>query len=469
MLHRLARAIAISLAVSLSPAMALAFHGPSLQYVAIPKSRINPDPVQIPAAVLFQTLGADFFLQNDGTIYVQTGDIPAMWLRDSSAQAKPYVRFVAQLPKTGPLIRGVIERNAKNVLTDPYANAFTAGYKIWEEKWEVDSLAYPVTLAYTYWRRTGDRAMFTPRLHWALQHSVATLVCEQHHATCSHYRSRFLMSGRGADFAYTGMIWSAFRPSDDPVRYSYNVPQNMFAVVAMREAADLATQGYSDTNLAAQAAKLANDVDDGIKRYGRVYNVTFGWMYAYEVDGLGHTLFMDDANLPNLISATYYGYAAADDPFYTNTRRFALSKSNPYFYTGKYAAGLGSPHTPTGYVWPLGIAAQGITGESDAETMTAIRQVASAMRIGALFHESFDPDDPSRFTRTSFGWADAMFAELIFRSAGGFDADPLPPIPDSNLENAIQQTPILVRPPQLWMNWGTCVQAMTWLLQDEHL
>jgi uncharacterized protein len=471
LLHRLARAIAISLAVSLlSPAFALAFHGPSEQLVVIPKSQVNPDTIQVPAAVLFQTLSVDFFPKDDGTIFVNTGDIPAMWLRDSSAQTKPYVRFISQLPNVAPIVRAVIERNAKNVLTDSYANAFTAGYKVWEEKWEVDSLAYPVTLAYTYWRRTGDRALFTPRLHWALQHSVTTLVCEQHHAVCSRYRSKYLMSGRGADFAYTGMIWSAFRPSDDPVKYAYNVPQNMFAVVALREVAELAMQGYHDTALAAQAAKLANDVDDGINRYGRVYNATFGWMYAYEVDGRGHALFMDDANVPNLISATYFGYApAAGDPFYTNTRRFALSKANPYYYTGKVASGLGSPHTPTGFVWPLGIATQGITAQSPEETMQSIREVALTMRVGALFHESFDPDDPSRFTRTSFGWADAMFAELIFRSAAGFDADPLPPIPTTGLENPFQQTPVVVQPPQLWMNWGTCVQALTWVLQDESL
>ncbi|MBV8223531.1 MAG: glycoside hydrolase family 125 protein, partial [Candidatus Eremiobacteraeota bacterium] len=426
--HRQARTLASALAVLLfSPACALADSDLAARYIVIPASPINPKPVQASTATLFQKLTADFFLQDDGTMYVQTGDIPAMWLRDSSAQTRPYVRFIAQFPKLAQYIRAVIERNAKNVLTDPYANAFTAGYKIWEEKWEVDSLAYPLTLEYTYWRRTGDRSMFTPRLHWAWQHTIATYRCEQHHATCSHYRSRFLMSGRGADFAYTGMIWCAFRPSDDPVRYPYNVPQNMFAVVALRELAEMAQAGYRDTKLSAQAAQIADEVDAGIQRYGVVYDMAPGaWICVYEGDGFGTNLLMDDANIPNLITATYYGYAVPGSPIYQNTRRFALSPDNPYYYSGKYATGLGSPHTPTGWVWPLGIVGRGLTADTAADTAAAIRTVQGTTQGEELFHESFDPNDLSRFTRTSFGWFEALYAELLFRSACGFDPDPLP-------------------------------------------
>lgn len=467
LLHRRAYALAISLAVLATPMRSLAANGPTVQFIVIPSSAINPDTLEIPTSQLFQTLSGDFFSEDDGTEYVQTGDIPAMWLRDSSAQTKPYVRFVAQYPRAATVVRAVIERNAKNVLTDPYANAFTAGYKVWEEKWEVDSLAYPITLAYTYWRRTGDRALFTPRLHWAWQHTVSTLACEQHHATCSHYRSRFLMSGRGSDFAYTGMIWSAFRPSDDPVRYSYNVPQNMFCVVALRELTDMALSGYGDAKLATQASRLADEVDNGIQRYGTVYDMDFGWVYAYEVDGLGDRLLMDDANVPNLIGATYYGYASPGSPIYANTRRLALSSANPYYYTGKYASGLGSPHTPTGWIWPLGLIARGLTSDSATETMSSIRVVTATTRGEALFHESFDPDDPDRFTRRSFGWAEAAFAELTFRSAAGFDPDPLPPpIAELGYQNEIQRTPLVVAPPQLWLNQDTCFDAFGRLLQE---
>ncbi|HME80907.1 MAG TPA: glycoside hydrolase family 125 protein [Candidatus Eremiobacteraceae bacterium] len=467
LLHRQACALVISLAVLSSPSRAFGADGPAVQFIIIPSSAINPDTIVIPASNVFQTLTADFFREDDGTEYVQTGDIPAMWLRDSSAQTKPYVRFTAEHPEAAPLVRAVIERNAKNVLTDPYANAFTAGYKVWEEKWEVDSLAYPITLAYTYWRRTGDRALFTQRLHWAWQHTISTLTCEQHHATCSHYRSRYLMSGRGSDFAYTGMIWSAFRPSDDPVRYSYNVPQNMFVVVALRELTEMALSGYGDARLATQASRLADEVDSGIQRYGAVYDMDFGWVYAYEVDGMGHTLLMDDANVPNLIGATYYGYVAPGSQIYANTRRLALSPANPYYYSGKYATGLGSPHTPTGWVWPLGLIVRGVTSDSPADTLSSIRVVTSTMHGEALFHESFDPDNPERFTRTSFGWAEAAFAELIFRSAAGFDPDPLPaPVAELGYQNDIQRTPLVVAPPQLWLNQDTCFNAVTRLLQE---
>jgi meiotically up-regulated gene 157 (Mug157) protein len=184
--------------------------------------------VDVDADTLFHTLMSDFFFRDDGTTYVQTGDIPAMWLRDSSTQALPYVRFAPAYPQIAIVARGVIQRNAKNILTSPYANAFTAAYQLWEEKWEVDSLAYPVLLASVYWRATQDRSIYTLRLHWAYAHIVQTYECEQQHAVCSGYRSRFLRNhGRGADYAYTGMIWGAFRPSDDAVRYPYNIPQQL--------------------------------------------------------------------------------------------------------------------------------------------------------------------------------------------------------------------------------------------------
>jgi uncharacterized protein len=460
-------ALVISLAMLVVPSAAVAMQGPTVDLVVIPASAFNPQTIEIPASALFIEPGADFFLEDDGTMYVQTGDIPAMWLRDSSAQTKTYVRFITESPRLGPLVRAVVERNAKNVLSDPYANAFTAGFKVWEEKWEPDSLAYPVTLAYTYWRRTSDRRLFTPRLHWALVHSLSTLACEQHHMACSHYTSRFLSNGgRGADFKYTGMIWSAFRPSDDPVRYPYNIPQQMFVVVALHEMAELLNEGYRDSRFAGEATQMASEIDDGIARYGVVYEFGYGWIYAYEVDGLGQTLLIDDANLPNLLASSYFGYALPETALYANTRRFVLSMENPYFYAGKYAAGLGSPHTPTGWVWPLGIIAQGLTAMTSADAAHAIALVNSTNRNGGRIHESFDPDDPDRFTRSAFGWADSMYAELVFRSAAGFDPDPLPVPPQASMEDEIQRTPLTVSAPQLWLNADACLTELRHVLQE---
>ena len=142
-------------------------------------------PIQ--TETLFHELFADFFKETDGTTYVQTGDIPAMWLRDSAAQTIPYVRFVKTYSALHPAFWGVIERDAKNILTDPYAEAFSADYHVWERKWEIDSLSWPVLLVFVYYSNTRDRTIFTPNLHRAMQTIVTTLECEQHHAACSRY------------------------------------------------------------------------------------------------------------------------------------------------------------------------------------------------------------------------------------------------------------------------------------------
>ena len=465
-MHRVTPAIAIALATWLLPVASLAHHQLSESLLRIPESAYNPQTILVSTSLHFYTLASDFLRQDDGTMYVQTGDIPAMWLRDSSAQTKPYVRFIGTHPKLDPIVCAVIEHNAKNVLTDPYANAFTAGYKVWEEKWEVDSIVYPVSLAYTYWRRTGSHTLFTPRLHWALRHTVSTLQCEQQHAHCSHYTARVLPNGgKGAPYAQTGMIWSAFRPSDDRVRYPFNIPQQMFAVVGLRELAELAIAGYRDSKLAGDALRLADEVNLGIERHGLVYTREFGLIYAYEVDGMGHVLLADDANMPNLVAASYYGYSVPTSQVYLNTRRFVLSSANPYYYRGKYAAGLGSAHSRTGWVWPLGLIGAALTARLPQDVASAITTIEDTNRFNGLIHESFDPNDPDQFTRPFFGWANAMYAELIFRSAAGFDADPLPS-GVTGIDFPAQRTPVIVDIPQVWFNADYISLELSDLLQE---
>ena len=421
-----ALAIIASLAVLLLSVTALA---PGIQpigprTIAIVLPGTVPTLLRVDADTLFHTVNSDFFLQ-DGTMYVQTGDIPAMWLRDSSAQTEPYVRFTDSIPAFRPIVREVIARNARNVLTNPRANAFTAGYKVWEEKWEPDSLAYPVTLIYAYWRQTHDRSIFTPHVRWALEHTLATYTCEIHHAACSNYRSRYLPNhGRGADFSETGMVWGAFRPSDDSVKYPFNIPQNMFVATALEQIAEIAIDGFGDPHMAVGAAQLEADVRGGIERYGKVYDFRYGWVYAYETDGRGDFEQFDDANLPDLLSAPLSEYVSLLDPVYQNTRRFVLSGDDPYYYRGQYASGLGSSHTPTGWVWPLGMIAQALTSQDRNEIATLIGAIAATGSSDHLIHESFDPNDPSRFTRSEFGWANAAYAELLFRSAAGIPPQP---------------------------------------------
>jgi meiotically up-regulated gene 157 (Mug157) protein len=406
------------------------------QATAAPAPPLPTDDV----ILLFHTLQVDFFNEDDRTVYVQTGDIPAMWLRDSAAQALPYVRFAPGAPRLATTIRGVIERDAKNVLVDPHANAFTAGYKIWEEKWEVDSLAYPVCLAWLYWHTTGDRSIFTQRLHWSLTHVLNTYACEQQHQSCSSYRTRFLPNGgAGEPYRYTGMIWGAFRPSDDPVRYPFNIPQQVLAANALDNLAQLEIAGYGDRAAAQRAIAMAGQVRAGIAQFGIVHDVSYGTMMAYEVDGLGHYELMDDANSPNLLSLPYYRSTFAGTVLYLRTRRLVLSTANPYYYSGKYATGEGSPHTPTGWVWPMGLVMQALTSRDAAETRRLLSRIRSTRSAEGLLYESFNPDNPFEHTRTEFGWANALFGELEFRVYGGFAA------PDGSAP-----TPVLSTPVQSW-------------------
>lgn len=383
-------------------------------------SHIRP----IQTAVLFQEFFSDFFPESDGTTYVQTGDIPAMWLRDSAAQTIPYIRFVTSYPSLRYEFFGVVQRDAKNILVDPHAEAFSADYHVWEGKWEIDSLAWPVVLALMYYSDTHDNTIFTPVLHRAMQTIVATLQCEQHHATCSHYSWPQPVPTHDEYNPNTGMIWSAFRPSDDPVTYRFNIPQNAFAVVAMRLLASFAHECYGDEKLASDAMTLADQVQDGIERYGRTWDPIHGWMYVYETDGYGHDNLMDDANIPNLTALPYIGWCATNDPVYLDTRSFTLSSANPYYYTGKYATGLGSPHTPAGWVWPLGIIGAAISTRNRREITHAIDMLDESDTIDGLMHESVDPNDPSRFTRPEFGWANAFWADLLFRTVAAYPGIP---------------------------------------------
>ncbi len=405
-------------------------------------SNIRP----IRTAVLFQQFFTDFFPESDGTTYVQTGDIPAMWLRDSAAQTIPYIRFVSAYPALRDEFFGVAQRDAKNILVDPHAEAFSADYHVWEGKWEIDSLAWPVALVFMYYANTHDRTIFTPVLHRALETIVSTLQCEQRHATCSHYSWPQPVPTHERYNPGTGMIWSAFRPSDDPVTYRFNVPQNAFAVVAMRLLARFAREVYGDAKLASDATTLADQVQAGIERYGRTWDVTHGWMYVYETDGFGNDNLMDDANIPNLTALPYIGWCASNDPVYLDTRGFTLSNSNPYYYSGKYATGLGSPHTPAGWVWPLGIVGAAISTRNRHDITHSIDMLDQSDTLNGLMHESVDPNDPSRFTRPEFGWANAFWADLLFRTVAGYPVTPFAPmgtaVPFEQYSDVPQITPL---------------------------
>jgi meiotically up-regulated gene 157 (Mug157) protein len=372
----------------------------------------------------------------DGTAYVKTGDIPAEWLRDASAQVRPYLFFAKKDAQVQMLLRGIIAREAKYLQVDPYANAFTIDYRVWEEKFELDSLAYPIVLAWSYWKATGDPSIFTGDESLGFDKALETMEREQDHARNSKYTHKELRDDAGQQqpnpVSYTGMIWTGFRPSDDACKYNYLIPSEMMAVVALGDLEEIERVVYRNLIKSNRAKTLRSEVQDGIQKFGEVFTPNYGYIYAYEVDGLGHQTFMDDANIPSLLSAPYFGYTKADSFVYKNTRRFLLSKDDPYYYTGSIARGIGSAHTSDGYVWPLALIVQGLTATGEAERKDVLGQLLASDPGDHLLHESFDPNDPGRFSRKDFGWPNALFSEFVLTDFSG--VAPLPMGDTSDLE-----------------------------------
>lgn len=383
---------------------------------------------------------------DDGTTFVITGDIPAMWNRDSAAQVRPLLNIASKCDEIKQIIKGVIESHKKQVILDPYANAHNLKPKVgdhsgddlteynplvWERKYEVDSLCYPIQLAYLYWKRTNDSSIFDESFLKMAQTIVQTFIIEQNHHKESTYSFRRIADwllfdeperiefetlpnkGKGRNVGYTGMTWSGFRPSDDACRYGYLIPANMFAVVVLKYLDEILNEFYDEKEFSLKVKELYGQIDDGIKKYGIVDHPKYGRIYAYEVDGLGNHLCMDDANVPSLLSAPYIGYCDVNDPIYQNTRRFILSEDNPYYYQGEYGAGVGSPHTPENYFWHISLAIEGLTSTDEEDKDRILNQFINTDAGTMMMHEGVFVDDPKQFTRPWFSWANAMFAEFI--------------------------------------------------------
>jgi len=369
----------------------------------------------------------------DGTAYVKTGDIPAEWLRDASAQVRPYLFFAKKDMAVSRLLRGIIAREARYLEIDPYANAFTLDYRVWERKFELDSLNYPIELAWTYWTVTGDASIFDADLGRGFDRALETMEREQDHPHHSHYWHHELAErGAGRPVGYTGMIWTGFRPSDDACQYNYLIPAEMMAVVALGELEAIERDVYHDLLRAHRARSLREEVQNGIQTFGIIFTPNYGYVYAYEVDGLGNANLMDDANIPSLLSAPYLGYTRVGSPVYQNTRRFLLSRDNPYYYVGRVARGIGSAHTNDGWIWPLSLLMEGFTSSGADERARVLRELLASDPGDHLLHESFDPNSPLRFSRRDFGWPNALLAEYLLTTVGGMT--PLPVGSTSDLE-----------------------------------
>lgn len=370
--------------------------------------------------------------------FVYTGDIHAMWLRDSGAQVWPYVQLAPEDEHLRHMLAGVINRQFKLINIDPYANAFNDGptggewqsdmtqmkLEVHERKWEIDSQCYPIRLAYHYWKTTGDESVFGPVWQEAIRNILKTLKEQQRKENLGPYR--FLRKtdrqldtkccvGWGNPVNPVGLIVSSFRPSDDATTFDFLVPSNFFAVTSLRKAAEILTAVNKDEQTASECLELADEVEKALKKHAIVKHPKYGKIYAFEVDGFGNCYLMDDANVPSLLAMAYLGDVPLNDKIYQNTRRFVWSEDNPYFFKGTAGEGIGGPHVGYDMAWPMSIMMKAFTSQNDAEIKECIEMLMRTDAGTGFMHESFDVNDPDHFTRPWFAWQNTLFGELIIK------------------------------------------------------
>lgn len=413
------------------------------QILDLVKSRMKERPkiVEMFENCYRDTLERTIKYQEDGQVFMLTGDIPAMWLRDSTNQLRPYLLASETDRRIQTIIEGVLKKQFRCILKDPYANAFNEaengmGHQeddtrmapdIWERKYEIDSLCYPIQLAYLYWKNSKRTAQFDAEFLKAAETIVDLWILEQDHVHRSDYTFRRTNcpdtdtlpgDGKGNPVAVTGMTWSGFRPSDDRCVYGYLIPSNMFAVVALGYLQDILMTFYEAEELLEKVNTLKKEISRGIEEFGMAEKEGFGPIYAYETDGRGNYTWMDDANVPGLLSMPYYHFCGKRDETYVRTRKWVLSSENPFYFEGRAAKGIGSPHTPKDYIWHIGLAIQGMTSTDQAEIEQILDYFECTDAGTGVVHEGFHKDNPDLFTREWFSWSNAMFAEFVLSVCG---------------------------------------------------
>ncbi|MGN6343006.1 MAG: glycoside hydrolase family 125 protein [Ginsengibacter sp.] len=372
--------------------------------------------------------------------YVITGDIDAMWLRDSTAQVWPYLPLVKNDKHLQQLIAGVINRQVKCIHLDRYANAF---YKdpnkisewktditemkpgVHERKWEIDSLCYPVRLAHQYWKDTGDTAPFDKAWEESIELVLKTFIEQQRkngegpysfQRTTAWATDGVPLSGYGYPVKPVGLICSMFRPSDDATIFPFLIPSNFFAVVSLRNAAEMVNSISKNKQLAEKCNALANEVDNALKKYAVINSPEVGKIYAYEINGFGSFNLMDDANIPSLLSLPYLNAVSENDMLYQSTRKFVLSENNPFFFKGTAGEGIGGPHAGMDMIWPMSIIMRGLTSNNESEVKQCMKMLIKSNAGTGFMHESFNKNDASNFTRKWFAWANTLFGELVIHT-----------------------------------------------------
>lgn len=372
--------------------------------------------------------------------FVITGDIHAMWLRDSSAQVWPYLPLTQSDEKLRKMVAGLINRQTDCILIDPFANAFNDGPgksewlsdmtamkpELHERKWEIDSLCFPVRLAFHYWKTTGDTSVFTEKWKKAANLIIATFVDQQKKNGKGSYSfmrktekasDTTFGNGFGLPVRPVGLICSAFRPSDDATFFQFLIPSNYFAAVSLAQIATIARTVLKDSDLAKKADLLREEVEAALRKYAPAVHPAAGKIISYEVDGFGNSLFMDDTNVPSLLTLPYLGAMPASDPLYQNTRKFVLSEANPWFFKGKNVEGNGGPHVNGGYdyIWPMSIIMRAMTSTDEAEIRQCLKWLIETDADTGFMHEAFLKNDPNSYSRSWFAWANTLFGELIIK------------------------------------------------------
>jgi uncharacterized protein len=374
--------------------------------------------------------------------FVITGDIDAMWLRDSSCQVWPYIPLAKDDSDLQRLFRGLIGRQCRSILLDPHANAFLADPKstkpmswsvgdltemrpgVAERKWEIDSLCYCIRLAHGYWSTTRDSSPFNEEWGRAMRLVVATFREQQRKQGRGRYHFQRktetptdtqALDGYGNPARPVGLIFSMFRPSDDACIYPLFVPANLFAVASLRQLGGMASDLLRDSAFAEECRGFADEIEHALSKHGRIQEPMRREVWAYEVDGFGNQLFMDDANLPNLIGLPYLGCCPAADPLYIETRARVWSDANPYFFKGRTAEGIGGPHEGLDMIWPMSIIVRALTSSDDNEIRACVLALKATHAGTGFMHEAFHKDDATKFTRAWFAWANSLFGELIVK------------------------------------------------------
>ncbi|TCP36608.1 glycoside hydrolase family 125 protein [Sphingomonas sp. BK235] len=385
------------------------------------------------------TLDTTVLSVTDDDAFVITGDIPCLWLRDSSAQLRPYLHLAKGDPALTRLFRGLIARQARCVLIDPYANAFLQdpGGRtdldssqhdqtemkpgVAERKWEVDSLCYVLRLASSYWGATKDRAPFTAEWAESARAIVRTFREQQrrdgsgpyHFQRSSVQPTETQLWSVGNPTRKVGLIHSSFRPSDDATILPFLIPANIFAARTLRELATVATEARGDTALAADAAALAAEIEAALAAHGRMRLADGSEVWAFEVDGFGNALFMDDCCELSLSGLAFLGCASLDDPLWRRTEAAAWSERNPWFVRGRAGEGLGGPHAGFDLIWPMATLVRGASSRDDALTRACLKSIRDTDADTGFVHETFHKDDPARFTRPWFAWANGLLGETL--------------------------------------------------------